>query len=245
METFHRFQELCGKIAGVSERICRLRPVEDTLAPEAKKTALTIQAEITREIAAWAGRVFIERNKTGQTDLEALEVVLRSLLHRAGAAALTQLPRFAEPGADRREIPCACGHKARYRELRSRRIVTVLDEAELTRPPTTSARTVTTGGSRPTPVWMWTARTSLPACGECLPLSAVRRLSTGGRRQITILAGLEITTKAVERSAEAIGEDIGRRERKEVDRAMQLHLPIVVGEPVPVLYLVLILQSLL
>src|SRR5258708_29378067 len=35
--TFHRFQELCGQIIEVSEKICALRPVEETLTPEEKK----------------------------------------------------------------------------------------------------------------------------------------------------------------------------------------------------------------
>jgi len=34
---FHRFQKLCAEIVAVSERICALRPVEDTLTPEEKK----------------------------------------------------------------------------------------------------------------------------------------------------------------------------------------------------------------
>lgn len=37
VETFHHFQELCGQVIGVSERICELRPVEETLTPEEKK----------------------------------------------------------------------------------------------------------------------------------------------------------------------------------------------------------------
>jgi len=34
--TFHRFQELCGQIIEVGEKICTLRPVEETLTPEEK-----------------------------------------------------------------------------------------------------------------------------------------------------------------------------------------------------------------
>jgi hypothetical protein len=34
---FHRFQKLCGEIVEVSEKVCALRPVEDTLTPEEKK----------------------------------------------------------------------------------------------------------------------------------------------------------------------------------------------------------------
>ena len=34
---FHRFQELCQKVVIVSEDICQLRPVADTLTPQEKK----------------------------------------------------------------------------------------------------------------------------------------------------------------------------------------------------------------
>ena len=57
-----------------------------------------------------------------------------------------------------------------------------------------------------------------------------------GRQQMKLLADLEVTTKAVERTAEAIGEDIAAREQREIQRAMQLDLPMVVGEPIPILY---------
>ena len=56
-----------------------------------------------------------------------------------------------------------------------------------------------------------------------------------GRQQMQLLAGLEVSTKAVERNAEAIGEDIVKREQ-EIQQAMQLDLPMVVGEPIPILY---------
>jgi hypothetical protein len=57
-----------------------------------------------------------------------------------------------------------------------------------------------------------------------------------GRQQMKLLAGLEVTTKAVERTAEAIGEDIAAREPEQIQKAMQLDLPMVVGEPIPILY---------
>jgi hypothetical protein len=58
-----------------------------------------------------------------------------------------------------------------------------------------------------------------------------------GRRQLKLLADLEVTTKAVERIAEAIGEDIAARRQAEIQRAMQLDLPMVVGRSIPVLYI--------
>jgi hypothetical protein len=40
----------------------------------------------------------------------------------------------------------------------------------------------------------------------------------------------------VERTAEAIGEDIAAGEQAEIQRAKQLDLPIVLGKPIPILY---------
>jgi hypothetical protein len=56
-----------------------------------------------------------------------------------------------------------------------------------------------------------------------------------GRQQMKLLADLEVTTKSVERTAEAIGENIAAREREEIQRVVQLDLPIVVGEVIPIL----------
>ncbi len=57
-----------------------------------------------------------------------------------------------------------------------------------------------------------------------------------GRQQLKLLADLEITIKAVERTAEAIGSNIAAGEQSEIQRIIQLDLPIVVGEPIPILY---------
>ena len=37
VEAFHRFRQLSQELLQVNERICRARPVEDTLSPEEKK----------------------------------------------------------------------------------------------------------------------------------------------------------------------------------------------------------------
>jgi hypothetical protein len=57
-----------------------------------------------------------------------------------------------------------------------------------------------------------------------------------GRRQIELLAGLEVTAKAVERTAEAIGGDIAAGEQGEIRKALQLDLPVIIGKPIPILY---------
>jgi hypothetical protein len=58
-----------------------------------------------------------------------------------------------------------------------------------------------------------------------------------GRGQMRLLAGLEVTAKSVERTAEAIGADIAAHGQREIRKAVQLDLPVIVGEPIPILYL--------
>src|SRR5258708_33321289 len=93
-----------------------------------------MQKEVAREVDRFLRIVFQERHHNGRLDLEAVETALRSALHQAGASALTQLLRYDPPDADHRTIPCACGHSAHYKELRSKTVLTVLGPVELRRP---------------------------------------------------------------------------------------------------------------
>lgn len=55
------------------------------------------------------------------------------------------------------------------------------------------------------------------------------------REQIELLAGIKLSTKS-ERHAEQIGAEIRRIEQAEINRSVQLQLPIPMGAPIPVLY---------
>jgi len=74
-----------------------------------KKTAAAILEEITREIDQWLHVLFNGRRKTGHVDLEASEMMMRSAMHRVGAAGLTQLLRFPVPSAEQRTLPWPYG----------------------------------------------------------------------------------------------------------------------------------------
>jgi len=179
--------------------------------------------------------IFQGRRKTGRLDLEALEMAVRSAMHRAGATALTELLQFAVPAADQRILPCACGHPAHYRELRSKPVLTAVGQAEVARPyylcPHCHA------GQFPADVELDIENTEFsPGVRRMLATLGQEAPFDRGRQQMKLLADLEVTTKAVERTAEAIGEDIAAREQAEIQRAMQLDLPMVVGEPIPILY---------
>jgi hypothetical protein len=47
-----------------------------------------------------------------------------------------------------------------------------------------------------------------------------------------LLAGIEVTTKAVEPAAEAIRDDIAQRDQKEIDRAFPVQPPLEIGPKV-------------
>lgn len=177
--------------------------------------------------------MFTARRKEAGTDLEATEMGARAGLHRAGGLLLAQLLSQHDAPAT---SPCSCGQQARYYDRRERQLLTALGEVKFER-----------------------AYYVCPYCGEahsprdrelnietqsCSP--GVRRMlaTVGsdasfekGRDQMEVLAGIEVTAKAVERHAQAIGADIEVRQQAEIARAKQLELPAIAAPAVPVLYI--------
>ena len=62
-----------------------------------KKTADAIHQEMAREVDALLERVFAEQRKSGRLDLEAIEMAMRAVMHRAGAGGLEQLLEMSPP----------------------------------------------------------------------------------------------------------------------------------------------------
>lgn len=161
---------------------------------------------------------------------------MRSAMHQAGAAALTQLLQFPVPAADQRTIACSCGHRAHYRELCSKTLLTAVGKVEVSRPYYLCSHCHV--GQFPADVELDVKDTVVsPGVRRMLAVVGAAAPFDHGRKQMEVLAGLEVTTKAVERTAEVIGGDIAHGEQDEIQRAMQLDLPMVVGEPVPILYI--------
>lgn len=190
---------------------------------------------MAREITTLLCRIFAERRENGRTDLEAVESALRTTLHQAGASALSELLQFEAPVPDQRRLPCSCGHQAAYKELRSRPVLTVMGWARMNRPwylcdhchkgqfPADEALDIKDTDFSPG------VRRMQAMVGQQAPFDH-------GREQMKVLAGLEVTAKSVERTAEAIGADIAQGEQCEIRKAVQLDLPVVIGEPIRILY---------
>ena len=162
-------------------------------------------------------------------------MALRAAMHQAGAAALSQLLQFPQPAADQRGIPCACGQQARYRELRSRSVLTALGEVTLTRP--WYLCTHCHHGQFPVDRQLDMEKHDFsPGVRRMQGLVGQEAPFDHGREQMKLLAGLEVTTKSVERTTETIGADIAAGEQREIRKAVQLDLPVIIGKPIPILY---------
>jgi hypothetical protein len=168
-------------------------------------------------------------------DLEAVEMAIRSSMHQAGAAVLNQLLEFDPPSSEQRQLTCACGHTARYVELRSKPVLTAVGTAECVRPYYLCAHCHR--GQFPVDVELDIENTELsPGVRRMVAAVGHEAAFEHGRQQMELLAGLSVTTKAVERTAEAIGQDIEVGQQRELQRALQLELAIPMGARIPILY---------
>jgi len=200
-----------------------------------KKTTAAACEKASSELEHQFQRIFAERHRTGQLDLEAVEMAIRSTVHQTGATALTELLRFQPPNDDHRTVPCACGHAANYEGMRSRPILTAVGWARSDRPYYLCPECHS--GQFPADVQLDIEKTDFsPGVRRMLAAVGSEAPFAQGREQLNLLADLEVTTKTVERVAESIGADIEARQQQDIRSAKQLNLPVIAGPPIPYMY---------
>ena len=155
----------------------------------------------------------------------------RAALHRAGATILEELLATADECP--RQVPCGCGGSARYYERRPKQLLTVLGRVETERPyylcPDCHR------GQSPRDQELDVEGTEYsPGVRRMMAVVGSETSFDQGRQQLHLLAGLEVTTKAVERQAEALGADIAAQEQATLQQG--LPRPRVAGPGIPVLY---------
>lgn len=165
-------------------------------------------------------------------------MAIRAAMHHAGATALTQLMQFASPDADHLIIPCPCGHEARFKEMRTKTFLSVVGPVQIRRPSYLCSHC--SQGQHP-------ADRDVGVAGlESSP--GVRRMEAvvgsdapfgRGCELLQFLAGLDVTAKAIERTAETIGDAVAKRELEDIARAKQLVLPAVSKQNIPKLYVLM------
>ena len=178
--------------------------------------------------------MFAARRKNAGLDLEAVEMATRAGLHRAGAALLTAL--LAERGCPASRAACTCGAQARYHDQRPKRLLTALGPVQWERAYYVCPHCQQGQIPRDRELDVEGTECS-PGVRRMMALVGAETSFDKGREQLDLLAGIEVTAKAVERHAEAIGADIAAREQEEIRRAKQLELPEVCAPAAPVIYI--------
>jgi hypothetical protein len=203
-----------------------------------KKTAEAIRKEIAREVDLLLGIIFRDRKATGEFDLESVEMVIRSAMHHAGAAALTKLLQFEPPDAGHRTVPCACGQVARFKEMRAKSFLSVIGAVEVRRPYYVCS--YCSQGQHPVDAELSIAGLeSSPGVRRMEAMLGAEMPFVPAREPMKVLAGLEVPAKAIERAAESIGTAIAAHDQQEIDRAKQLVLPIVSRQNIPKMYVLM------
>jgi len=174
--------------------------------------------------------------KTGAMDLEAMEMAIREAMHTAGARVLSGLLR-EEPPLDR-TVGCLCGSRAKYVGLRSREVLTAVGWTEIVRSYYLCSECGV--GQSPMDKELDIEKTDFsPGVRRMMALAGYDAPFDTGRQQMQTLAGLKVTAKAVERTAEAIGRDIARWREGQMQEIMRAdsELPMQEVEKIPVMYI--------
>jgi hypothetical protein len=178
--------------------------------------------------------IFGGRRKSGRFDLEAIEMATRAAAHQLGAKILEQL--LSAPAEFARQIDCPCGQHARFHQMRTKQLVTALGPIQVERP-----YYLCPGchkGQSPRDVELDVEGTEYsPGIRRLMAAVGSETSFEHGRQQLELLAGIDVTTKAVERQAEAIGDDIAQKEKLRATAVLQLELPEILGPVVPILYI--------
>lgn len=173
--------------------------------------------------------------KSGAIDLEATEMAIRDAMHMAGARVLSGLLREEAP-LDR-TVACSCGGRAKYVELRPREVLTAVGWAEIVRAYYLCSEC--RAGQSPMDRELDIEKTDFsPGVRRMMALVGHDAPFDSGRQQMQTLAGLKVTAKAVERTAEAIGADIARWRKGQMQEIMRADsAPPIRGEKIPLMYI--------
>jgi hypothetical protein len=158
----------------------------------------------------------------------------RAGLHRAGTTILTGL--LSDDGGHAGQVACACGQPAQYHDHRPKQLLTALGPLQFKRAYYVCRHCQQGQSPRDRELDVVGTECS-PGVRRMLAVVGSESSFEQGREQLELLAGIEVTAKAVERQAESIGAHIEACEQAEIRRAKQLELPAMGAPAVPVLYI--------
>lgn len=173
---------------------------------------------MAQEVERLVYRVSQDIRRQGHVDLEASEMAIRASSHRIGGSLLQKLLNADGGGYDGARIDCGKGHRAKFIDYREKQLVTVLAPVEVTRAYYHCEQC--RDGVIPKDGKLDIVDTSFsPGVRRMMGQVGGKEAFDDGRRDLEVLAGVLVTTKAVERVSEDTGEQIERihqRERKQI-----------------------------
>lgn len=160
-------------------------------------------------------RVF-RRQKGEPIDLEAVEKALREMGQRVSSRVLEKLLNADGGLYLGSRLGCGKGHQAKYRGKRRKGVVTVVGRVQVRRAYYHCGPCH--AGLVPKDIELDIVGTSLsPGVKRMMGFVGGREPFEDGRTSLKELAGIEVSAKAVERTAEAIGEEIEMMTRREAE----------------------------
>lgn len=171
-----------------------------------------------------------------QIDLEAVEKALREMGQRLAGSVLGKVLN-ADGGLYRgSRIDCGKGHQARFGGQREKQLVTVVGQVPVQRAYYHCRRCEV--GVVPKDIELDIVGTSFsPGVKRMMGFVGGREPFEDGRISLKELAGIEISTKAVERVAEAIGEQIEVMTQRELEIVMSGKVvPLERKQDIPTMY---------
>lgn len=162
-------------------------------------------------------RIF--RRKQESIDLEAVEKALREMGQRLSASVLEKVLNADGGLYQGKLIDCGKGHQAKYREHRAKRLMTVVGPVSVERAYYHCKRCQE--GVVPKDIELDVVGTSFSAgVKRMMGFVGAREPFEDGRMSLKELGGIDISAKAVERTAEAIGEEIEMTARRDLQTAV-------------------------
>lgn len=173
---------------------------------------------MAQEVERLVQRVFQDLRRQGHVDLEASEMAIRASSHHMGGGLLEKLLNVDGGGYHGASIDCGQGHRAKFIEYREKGLVTVLSRVDVKRAYYYCDRCGE--GIIPKDRELDVVGTSYsPGVRRMMGQVGGKEAFNDGREDLEVLAGVLVTTKAVERVSEAVGELIeqqNQRERKQI-----------------------------
>ena len=162
---------------------------------------------MAREVDLLVTRALRDRARSGAMDLEALEMAVRSCMHRIGGVLLSQL--LADDGGDHRgpRVDCGQGHQAEFVSYRAKTITTVVAPVEIQR--AYYHCSICQAGVVPKDQALDVVGSSFsPGVRRMMAHVGGQEPFERGRLDLEELAGITVRTKQIERVSESTGEQV-------------------------------------